>query len=109
MSNSMSTMARLTGTAILLLSMQYAHAAGFYIPEVGTPASVGTAAVANPTNTYTADAAWTNPAGMTGMTEDSILAGLMVMVPKVEFKSDIATGGGSDGGNVADVAAIPSF
>jgi len=49
----------------LLLSTQAAYAAGFYISEQGTPASVGTAGVANPTNTFTADAAWTNPAGMT--------------------------------------------
>ena len=44
-----------------------AFAAGFYISEVGTPGSLGSAGVINPTNTYTADAAWTNPAGMTGL------------------------------------------
>jgi long-chain fatty acid transport protein len=93
----------------LLLSMQAANAAGFYISEQGTPASVGTAGVANPTNTFTADAAWTNPAGMTGITEDSILAGMVVSTGKVEFDSSVATAGGSDGGNSLDTGIIPSF
>ena len=51
---------------------------------------MGTAGVANVTNTFTADAAWTNPAGITGITEDSILGGLVVTVPKMEFKSTVS-------------------
>jgi long-chain fatty acid transport protein len=70
---------------------------------------MGTAGVGNVTNTVTADAAWTNPAGMTGIDEDSILAGLVIAESKVEFDSDVATRGGSDGGNAADTAVIPSF
>jgi hypothetical protein len=50
-----------TGCLALLLT-QGAQAAGFYISEVGTPGSLGTAGVANPVNTYSADASWTNPA-----------------------------------------------
>ena len=49
------------------LQSQPAEAAGFYFPEVGTPSSLGTGGVANATNTYGADAAWTNPAGMTAL------------------------------------------
>ena len=86
-----------------------AQAAGFYIAEVGTPTSLGTGGVANPTNTYHADAAWTNPAGMTGLDQDSMVAGLQVVLPKVEFDTSIATGGGDDGGNAGNVAVIPSF
>ena len=93
----------------LLLGVQGVNGAGFYISEQGTPGSVGTAGVANPTNTFTADAAWTNPAGMTGMTEDSILAGMVVSTGKVEFDSSIATAGGSDGGNSLENSYIPSF
>jgi long-chain fatty acid transport protein len=100
---------RLCAAGILFLTTQHALGAGFYISEVGTPSSFGTAGVANPTNTYTADASWTNPAGMTGLTEDSILGGMMILVPKLEFESSVATGGGDDGGNAGDVAAIPSF
>ena len=47
-----------------------AFAAGFYISEVGTPGSLGSVGVINPTNTYSADAAWTNPAGMTGLDDE---------------------------------------
>jgi long-chain fatty acid transport protein len=84
-------------------------AAGFYIAEVGTPTSLGTGGVANPTNTYHADAAWTNPAGMTGLARDSMVAGLQVVLPKAEFDASIATAGGDDGGNAGMNAVIPSF
>jgi long-chain fatty acid transport protein len=86
-----------------------AAAAGFYFPEVGTPSSLGTGGVANVTNTYGADAAWTNPAGMTALDEDRIFAGLQVVLPKIEFDSSIATGGGNDGNNAGETAVIPSF
>jgi long-chain fatty acid transport protein len=99
----------LVSMAALLLGSTQLHAAGFYLSEVGTPGSVGTAGVANPTNTFSADASWTNPAGMTGMHEDSMLAGAMATVPKVEFNSRVATAGGSDGGNAGESAFIPSF
>ena len=52
----------------LLLSETYA--AGFYLAEVGTPHSLGTAGVANPTNIQSADAAWSNPAGMAFVQQD---------------------------------------
>ena len=74
-------------SAIAALVAQNVKAAGFYIAEVGTPTSLGTGGVANPTNTYHADAAWTNPAGMTGLERDSMVAGLQVVLPKVEFDS----------------------
>lgn len=91
------------------LATQTALAAGFYLTEVGTPGSLGTAGVANPTNTYGADASWTNPAGMTGLTEDTIVGGLQLILPKIEFDSSVATAGGSDGNNAGNVLAAPSF
>ena len=84
-------------------------AAGFYLSEVGTPGSLGTAGVANPVNNYTADSAWTNPAGMTGVQEDQILSGVTLLVPKIEFEASVAEAGGSNGGNAGDFAGIPSF
>ena len=109
----MNTCMRITSgiafSSLLLMGMHGANAAGFYISEQGTPGSMGTAGVANVTNTFTADAAWTNPAGMTGMAEDSILTGLVVSVPKMEFKSTVADRGGSDGGNAGETGVIPSF
>jgi long-chain fatty acid transport protein len=98
----------LLGSATLLLS-QTAIAAGFYLSEVGTPGSLGTAGVANPTNTYGADASWTNPAGMTGLQQDTMVGGLQFILPKVEFDSSVATSGGSDGGNAGNPLAAPSF
>lgn len=55
--------------------------AGFYLSEVGTPGSLGTGGVANPTNTVGADAAWTNPAGMTGIDRTQVLGGVQVVFP----------------------------
>lgn len=95
--------------AILLSISELASAAGFYLTEVGTPGSLGTAGVANPTNTFSADASWTNPAGMTGLQEDTIVGGFQLILPKVEFDSSVATSGGSDGGNAGSVLAVPSF
>jgi long-chain fatty acid transport protein len=91
------------------LLVQDVMAAGFYLAEVGTPTSLGTGGVANPTNTYHADAAWTNPAGMTGLDHDSMVAGLQLVLPKVEFDPSIATGGGDDGGSAGQTAVIPSL
>lgn len=94
----------------ILTSLFYspAFAAGFYISEVGTPGSLGSAGVIDPTNTYTADAAWTNPAGMTALDEDSILVGLTIATGEMKFDSDIGPTG-SDGGNAVVDAPIPSF
>ena len=91
------------------LAFPLAQAAGFYLSEVGSPASLGTGGVANPTNNFGADAAWTNPAGMTGLNRDQIFSGFQAVIPKVEFDSSTATAGGSDAGNAGNTAVIPSF
>ena len=97
-------------TAVVLLVSQSASAAGFYISEVGTPLSLGTAGAANPTNNISADSSWTNPAGMTGLDKSEMLAGFQVVSPKIEFDSSSAsTGNGGDGGNAGNTVAIPSF
>ena len=97
-------------TAVAGMLAQSAMAAGFYLPEVGSPASLGTAGVANPTNTFHADAAWTNPAGMTGLERDSMMAGLQIIAPTVEFDpSKKPSSGGNDGGNAGDNAYVPSL
>ncbi|MGB5442150.1 MAG: outer membrane protein transport protein [Gammaproteobacteria bacterium] len=91
------------------LATQTSLAAGFYLSELGTPASLGTGGVANPTNTYGADSSWTNPAGMTGLQEDQIVGGFQFILPSVKFDSSIATGGGSDGDNAGEPVVAPSF
>ena len=94
---------------IFSLFSQNALAGGFYLPEIATPGSVGTAGVANVTNVDDASSAFTNPAGMTYRENDEVLAGMEVLIPINKFDSDIATAGGSDGGNAGNPAVIPGL
>lgn len=94
---------------ILFLIHNMLHASGFYLSELGTPGSNGTAGAANTTNTFSADASWTNPAGMTGIQDDELVSGMQLLIPKMEFDSSIAEAGGSDGGNAGVAGVIPSF
>jgi long-subunit fatty acid transport protein len=66
---------RLALSVILISVLPLAQGAGFYLSEVGSPGSLGTAGVANPTNTVGADSSWSNPAGMTGLQQDTIMGG----------------------------------
>lgn len=89
--------------------------AGFYLPEFGSPASLGTAGVANVTNNFGADASFTNPAGMTGIDQQRAMTGLQFFVPKIEYDvkgiesrgSPPATG--DDGGNAGIITPVPSL
>ncbi len=93
----------------LLFNATAAFAGGIYLSEMGTPFSVGTAGVANVTNTDGADSVYTNPAGMTGIDSDKVVGGIQLLVPTIRFDSDVATAGGSDGGNAGSVVVIPSL
>ena len=93
----------------LFLISSPAFAGGIYLPEIGTPLSVGTAGVAGVTNTISPDSVITNPAGMTGLEVDTVVGGTQVLFPTVRFDSDIATAGGSDGGNAGSSVLIPSL
>ena len=95
--------------AAIMLGATPAFSGGIYLTEIGSPNSLGTASSGNVTNFDVADAAWTNPAGMTGIDGPEMLVGLQLLVPKIEFKSTVAEAGGDDGGNAGAVAAIPSF
>ena len=107
--NSSGTICKSVLLVMVLLATQSALAAGFYISEIGTPLSLGTAGAANPTNNIGADSSWSNPAGMTGLDQDEILGGFQIIAPNIRFDSSIATGGGSDGGNAGNPVPIPSF
>jgi len=103
---------KITKTLLIFGVLSYSHlllAGGFYLQEVGTPSSIGTAGTARTTNNVGAETAWGNPAGMTGLEKTTMLNGAQVVIPTNEFDSDIAEGGGSDGGNAGNIAAIPSF
>ncbi len=92
----------------LLFVSNSIFAAGFYISEIGTPGSLGTAGVANPVNNRGADSAWTNPAGMTGLDESQFMSGMQLLVPEIRFESSFAGKGGGNGGNAGSIAMIPS-
>jgi long-chain fatty acid transport protein len=97
----------LAGTAMLATGQSMA--AAFYLSQVGTPMSIGTVGVANTVNTWGADAAWAQPAGMVDLKEDTVnVTGLTLLLPEMEFDSSIAGAGGGDGGNAGDPAIIPS-
>ena len=100
---------RVLGLAAFVLAASQVQAAGFYLQELGTPHSVGTAGVANPTNIEAADASWTNPAGMAFLKRDQFLAGAQVIAPSMEFDSSVATAGGGDGGNAGNAVLVPSL
>jgi long-chain fatty acid transport protein len=107
----------ITTTAIVSLALSSTTlAAGFYLAEVGTPGSLGTAGVANVTNNVGVDATWTNPAGLTGIAPGHHAApGFQVAVPQVKFDIDRidsigrVPSGGDDGGNAGIIAPIPSL
>lgn len=94
---------------ISFIFAQQVFAAGLYLSQLNSPVSLGTAGVNNVVNNLAADAAYTNPAGMTGIERDTIMPGFQILFPKVEFDSSIATKGGSDGGNAGAIAPIPGF
>ena len=97
---------------IFILIFSYSHtllAAGFYIQELGTPSSIGTAGTARTVNNVGAETALGNPAGMTGLDKTTMLNGAQILIPNAEFDADIAEAGGSDGRNAGNLAAIPSF
>ena len=100
--------ARILLATAALFAASHVQAAAFYLTQVGTPGSLGTAGAANPTNTFGADSAWTNPAGMTGIDKDVAVAGFQVVIPNMKFDSGRADAGGKDGGNAGNTAYIPS-
>ncbi len=100
-------MIKLIFVSLLLISNSI-FAAGFYISEIGTPGSLGTAGVVNPVNDFGADSAWTNPAGMTGLDKSQFMSGMQLVAPQIRFESSFAGKGGGNGGNAGSIAMIPS-
>jgi long-subunit fatty acid transport protein len=81
-------------SGLTMLMASGVHSGAFYVSEIGTPGSLGTAGVANTTNTFGADSAFTNPAGMTGLKQDTLESGMQVLIPDIRFDSSIADAGG---------------
>ncbi|MGI9329765.1 MAG: OmpP1/FadL family transporter [Gammaproteobacteria bacterium] len=96
-------------TLLALAVSSASQAAGFYFESVGTPLSVGTAGAANVTNNIGPDAAWANPAGLTGITAPTILAGLTIVAPVAKWDADVSEAGGVTGGNTGQPAGVPGL
>ena len=97
---------------LITISWMFSHqgfAGGLYLSNLSSPLSLGTAGVNNVVNNITADAAYTNPAGMTGIDKDTLMPGLQIIYPVVEFESSIAGDGGEDGENSSFPGVIPGF
>ena len=106
----MNTTTALKLTTLFTLSSASTFAAAFYMSEVGTPGSLGSAGVANPVNDRHADAAWTNPAGMTNLEQNEIMLGSQVIAPIRSFDtSSGTTASGGDGGTSDELAFAPSL
>ena len=98
----------MAGAAMLGVT-PHGMAAGFYLTQLGTPLSIGTVGVVNSVNSWGADSAWAQPAGMVNLRQDTVhTSGASLLGGKVEFDSSIAQAGGSDGGNASEIAVIPS-
>ena len=85
------------------------HAAAFYVSEVGTPGSLGTAGAANVTNDRGPDTAWGNPAGLVGVESGTMFVGLQAIAPTMKWDTDAAEKGGVDGGDAGEPAVVPSL
>ena len=92
---------------IYLLFNSNLFAAGLYLSEIASPGSLGTSGVANVTNNWGTDSAWTNPAGMTGLKKDQDMDGMHVIAPNKKFDSSNAEDCGNDRGNAGVTALVP--
>ena len=94
---------------VMLASTNSSMAAGFYLSSIGTPISVGSAGVGNVVNNVGPDAAWANPAGLTGIKRPTILAGATLIAPFAEWDEGVSEAGGTEGSNTGQPAVVPSL
>ena len=90
---------RLLFSLVLLAALSPAHsrAGGFYT------------APANPVYNFGPEAAWMNPAGMTGVKTATISASVGGFLPISRFDASVAEAGGDEGGNAGVDGVLPSF
>lgn len=100
--------ALIAGGLIALAAANTAKAAGFYLSAIGTPISVGSAGVGNVINNVGPDAAWANPAGLTGIKRPTILTGATLITPFAEWDEGVSEAGGTEGSNTGQPAVVPS-
>ena len=86
--------------AVLMLAMtNVGYAGGLSLPQIGTAESTATAGVSNVTNNRDASAVVSNPAGLSGIKDSSVMLGLPYLDVNSSFEldsgePDIDSGGG---------------
>jgi long-chain fatty acid transport protein len=86
--------------ALMLLALDFgvASAGGFFLYEIGTQ-DVGLASAGYGAGTLDPSTLFTNPAGMTHLEGDQLMAGVQGLLPKLQFSPNTAsTKAGTDGG-----------
>lgn len=78
------------------------------LPRVGHAAGLYTAP-SNPTYNTGPEAAWMNPAGMTGLKSGAVAAGVAGIFTINRTDVEISEAGGDDGGNMGTESVLPSF
>lgn len=108
----MRTPIRLTLAATTLttlgLAASVSHAAGFAIIEQGV-SGLGNAYAGAAASAEDASTIFFNPAGMTLIKGQQIIAGLHAIKPSTKFTDDGSSAGGSDGGDAGKLGLIPNF
>ena len=99
-----SPISRSMGFALFVFATSQIHAAVFHLQEPGTPHSLGTAGVANPTSIESAHASWTNPAATAFLQQDHVYVGAQLVLPSIEFDSGVANASGGDTGNAGNAS-----
>lgn len=82
---------------------------GFYISDISTPGSVGTAGMANPVNIFDSASAITQPAAWLIIEKDLTRVVGQILYPVNRLNSDVASASGSDGGNSGIAGLAPSL
>lgn len=80
--------------------------AASFFSENATTDSVGTVSVGGITNTTTAEAGVTNPAGLTGIKTNQLQMGLQIVDLSAEFDSTLPAEEKANGGSISPVPAI---
>lgn len=95
-------------TLILCLTPLKAKSAGLWLYEQATP-DMGTAAAGRVAMASDASTASVNPAGMTRLGRNQLLAGFQMLYVDTKFDTDFAEFGGGDGGNAGGWVPAASF
>ncbi|MCF6338046.1 MAG: OmpP1/FadL family transporter [Gammaproteobacteria bacterium] len=106
------TLFKLTGllccTSLISLSSSISHAAGFALIEQGV-SGLGNAYAGAAASAEDASTIFFNPAGMTLLDGQQVVAGLHIIKPSTKFTDNGSSAGGSNGGDAGNLGLIPNL